>query len=401
MASRHEQTIADLQYKVEQLSKSLHPHSEGTNGTGTAERASSGVAGPPNASPSRQSSTADRDTSFEGDSSFMTHSKQATQAFKASLASTPQINVDDALSDAVANLQKALDSSDAQPLSPSHSTESTYDDESHGLSALPMPPSDVVLKLLKRAKVERQRIFDEVPSLELTSMISHCQKVFFATEPYSIATFIIVNVSLVLLLRGLDERAKKESQICHSDLVQYLAFLPKNVDFAVKKLPLVSAHSMENITALHLACSLAIESSIQASAWDLISTAARMALSAGFHRLARKPGDNEQRLKIITFWSIYAMDRSMALSLGRAPNIQDYDIKTDRLACPVDIDSPIGPMLVCWVDVGELQGQIYHQLYSAQAQTQAPETKATAALQLARRCLEIQRTFESVGNGAK
>lgn len=91
----------------------------------------------------------------------------------------------------------------------------------------------------------------------------------------------------------------------------------------------------------------------------------------------------------------------MALSLGRAPNIQDYDIKTDRLACPVDIDSPIGPMLVCWVDVGELQGQIYHQLYSAQAQTQAPETKATAALQLARRCLEIQRTFESVGNGAK
>lgn len=84
-------------------------------------------------------------------------------------------------------------------------------------------------------------------------MISHCQKVFFATEPYSIATFIIVNVSLVLLLRGLSERAKKESLICHSDLVQYLAVLPKNVDCAVKKLPLVSAHSMENITALHLA----------------------------------------------------------------------------------------------------------------------------------------------------
>ncbi|KAI4244197.1 MAG: hypothetical protein L6R42_010530, partial [Xanthoria sp. 1 TBL-2021] len=116
------------------------------------KRASSAVAEPPNAPPSRQGSTADRDTSFEGDSSFMTHSKQATQAFKASLASTPQINVDDALSDAVANLQKALDSTDAQPPSPSHSQESAYDDESHGLSALPMPPSHVVLKLLKRAK---------------------------------------------------------------------------------------------------------------------------------------------------------------------------------------------------------------------------------------------------------
>ncbi len=62
------------------------------------------------------------------------------------------------------------------------------------------------------------------------------------------------------------------------------------------------------------------------------------------------------------------MDRSMALSLGRAPNIQDYDIQTDRLAFPGDIDSPIGPMLACWVDVADLQGQTYHQLYSAQAQ---------------------------------
>lgn len=111
--------------------------------------------------------------------------------------------------------------------------------------------------------VERQRIFDEVPALELTSVISHCQKVFFATEPYSIATFIIVNVSLVLLLRGLSEGARKESQIGHPELAQYLAILPKNVDHAVRKLPLVSTHSMENITALHLAVGIALVLHVQ------------------------------------------------------------------------------------------------------------------------------------------
>lgn len=64
-------------------------------------------------------------------------------------------------------------------------------------------------------------------------MISFCQKVFFATEPYSIATFIIMNASLILLLRGLSERAKQDIQIRHSDLAHYLAFLPKNVEIAV------------------------------------------------------------------------------------------------------------------------------------------------------------------------
>lgn len=119
-----------------------------------------------------------------------------------------------------------------------------------------------------------------------------------------------------------------------------------------------------------------------------------MVLSAGLHRLGRRSGNNEQRIKRITFWSIYAMDRSMALSLGRAPNIQDYDIEIDRLAFPEGIDSMIDSMLVCRVDVAAIQGQTYYQLYSAQAQTQPLETKSIAAKQLATRCLKLQRKFQ-------
>ncbi|KAL9032414.1 MAG: hypothetical protein Q9180_006513 [Flavoplaca navasiana] len=92
------------------------------------------------------------------------------------------------------------------------------------------------------------------------------------------------------------------------------------------------------------------------------------------------------------------MDRSMALSFGRAPNIQDYDIQTDRLTLPEDTDSPTGPMLACWVDVAELQGQTYHQLYSAHAQNQPSESKVAAAKQLAARCLELQRNFQVYSN---
>lgn len=144
--NRYEQTIAELQSKVEQLSQSLQARSGARNGTLPT------VNSPHGRPDVLTGAIGDRDTSFEGDSSFMTHSKQVTQAFEVSLASTPQIDVDDALSGAVANLHKALDSSNAPPLTPAYSVESTEHDDCHGLSNLPLPPSDMVLRLLKRAK---------------------------------------------------------------------------------------------------------------------------------------------------------------------------------------------------------------------------------------------------------
>ncbi|KAL8831503.1 MAG: hypothetical protein Q9170_005260 [Blastenia crenularia] len=317
------------------------------------------------------------------------------------------MEVDEALSGAMANLKEALDSKNEREWSPHYSTESTKD-ESHGLSSLPMPPSDLVLKLLKRTKgiahihhpvwfrlnlsSRPQRFLDDFPALDSTTMIGYCQKVFFATESYSIAAFIIMNTSLVWILRGLREQVKIEVQISPSGLARYSAMLLQNVDIALRKLPLVAASSKDNITALLLASSLAVESSIQASAWDLLSTATHMALSAGFHRLVKKPGDEEQRQKRVIFWLTCTMDRALALNLGGAPNIQDYDIQMDRMSIE-DLNIPSGYPHVHWIDVSELQRQIYLQLYSAHAQKQSAEAKTGAAKQLATRCLEIRETL--------
>ena len=115
-----------------------------------------------------------------------------------------------------------------------------------------------------------------------------------------------------------------------------------------------------------------------------------MALSAGFHRLTRKYDEVNQRRERILFWLIYTMDRALALNLGRAPNIQDYDIQTDRLSYPEDIDGPMGYLHSKWIDMSELQGQVYLQLYSVQAQKQSVQAKTEVARQLAARCLIIR-----------
>lgn len=143
---------------------------------------------------------------------------------------------------------------------------------------------------------------------------------------------------------------------------------------------------------------LASESTIRASAWDLLSAAARMALDAGWHRMAMKRDDADQRRKRVIFWLIYSMDRTLSLSLGRAPMIPDYDIQTNRLSYPDDVRGPMSYLLVLWVDVGELQGHIYFDLYSVQAQRQPVQVKAEAAKRLAARCLKIQETMRIVSS---
>ena len=156
-ANRYEQSIADLNHKIQKLTEALHTPSEDSHTSPVVEN-------PPCVNISshheiisgRQTSLADKSNSFEGDSSFAVHSQQATRAFEASLASTPQMQIDEALSGAMANLQKALDSSRARASSPACSGEFVDDKKSQDLSSLPMPPSDLVLRMLKLAKSKSQ-----------------------------------------------------------------------------------------------------------------------------------------------------------------------------------------------------------------------------------------------------
>ena len=156
-SSRADQTIADLNKKIEQLSQHLQPAASSpasspsvsiktpnTSSTSLHDQSSSfrGL-------PQRRESA----PSFEGDSSFNTHSKQATQAFEASLASTPHIQADKALSGAIQNLQSVLNP--PKPGSPTQvRPDDTQESDYKELAALPMPPSELVLRMLRYFKGE-------------------------------------------------------------------------------------------------------------------------------------------------------------------------------------------------------------------------------------------------------
>ncbi|KAL8655065.1 MAG: hypothetical protein Q9210_001126 [Variospora velana] len=263
--SHYEKTLADLHRKIEQLSESLNTsaHGQRPKPNLASEHSPHSTGSPRKNQPvDHWKSPTSRDSNFEGDSSFAMHSKQATQALEASLASTPQIHVDDTLSDAMASLQNAVgsgpNSGAPRPSPPAHPSQSNCYDENHHLSALPMPPTDLVLRLLKYAKAKPQNFLEDFPALDTTAMINYCQRVFFATEPYSIAIFIMVNAGLISMLQDAGDRA--ELQISPSELARYQTELSVNVDVAVQKLPLLVTQSTDNITAIFLAVGHTISS---------------------------------------------------------------------------------------------------------------------------------------------
>ncbi|KAG9949575.1 hypothetical protein KCU85_g4259, partial [Aureobasidium melanogenum] len=113
------------------------------------------------------------------------------------------------------------------------------------------------------------------------------------------------------------------------------------------------------------------------AAWTLTSTAARLCQSLGYHRLipSRSSDGGVYVKRAMLFWSVYFIDKSLSLRLGRASALQDFDISTS----PKDViniwkDQGPGPFdykhdkLMEWLalslEMAKIQGAIYDKLYA-------------------------------------
>lgn len=134
-----------------------------------------------------------------------------------------------------------------------------------------------------------------------------------------------------------------------------------------------------------------------AAAWTLVSTACHLCLDAGLHRLPNDHPTPDVRKSRLLFWAAYIVDKGLALSFGRASNIQDYDISTAEPDVHEDFKNvTTGENFVVWIHYAEVQGLVYQELYSAQGHRRSATDRAERAQSLAQRLLDIMsavRTF--------
>lgn len=111
----------------------------------------------------------------------------------------------------------------------------------------------------------------------------------------------------------------------------------------------------------------AIDVSRPSVAWHLNCAAAQICQTAGFHRKSACKSDPETyRVRSGLFWSVYTNDKALALRLGRAPMIQDWDIDIPRSFI---FDGMMGDeasgIALMWLKTAILQGEVYVQLLVA------------------------------------
>lgn len=263
-----------------------------------------------------------------------------------------------------------------------------------GFRDLPMPPVTAVIPVLREIKETPPGTFTLISVccfMAVENFAEACRRVYFALEEFSQATFIIVNAGLYYLFQ--EKSVTAESDAAVREYTGYYELCRDNLETGLANLKFFLGASMETIEALLLGASYAIEVSRPSLAWQLNTTAAQLCQDLGYHRVTggtvgadgSEPSSvsvlNDK--KAILFWFSYMLDRGLALRLGRAPIIQDFDVTLPRVIGKVNATDMWKEVLRLWIAHSDIQGQIYEKLYSPTSLTRPVNQRVEAAQTLA------------------
>ncbi|PYH69233.1 putative C6 transcription factor [Aspergillus vadensis CBS 113365] len=324
---------------------------------------------------------------FEGNSSLAAHSAYAKEFLETIVSrntlqmSTPKIST------ALASLKQIVDMQDHQAQSPSR--------QARKLRELTMPPAPIVLALLRKCQEQPSILQAYLPFLSPRRLVEKCRQIYFSTEEYSDATFIIVNGALLYLISDV-VAITKDSQT-REEYDKYLKLCLVNLETALGSLSLLMPANDENIEALALGAVYAIEMSKPSFAMTLTSAAFRLCQTLGYHRSNPSDSGSKPSLGNTLFWTVYVLDKAVSLRLGRASTIQDYDVTSLVNIDTTGLDEPFDKIYLLWVRFATIQGKVYELLYSPAALARPESERVAHARQLASEMQQVvMEPFEGI-----
>ncbi|KAI0858462.1 hypothetical protein F4860DRAFT_486296 [Xylaria cubensis] len=267
-----------------------------------------------------------------------------------------------------------------------------------GLGNMPLPPNDIVLKLLRLVKVEEQRFFVDLPVFDQDEFITMCRDIYFATEPISLWTWICVNVGLCSLFRGLSDAHCKRLGSTVETVQAHIKVLQSNAEAALRSLRLCSEPSTESCRALAVLANFYVKRGHSTIAWRLISGAARAALDLGLHRLPTNPNTTNVPREVALFWHIYTWEKGLAMTCGKSPTIRHSDVTSGLhlLATPENRPGMLNTLYGAFVDMSVAMGEIQESLFSVMAQQSSQQIRLQHVRRLASNLKEILKAVKRV-----
>ncbi|KAI5855612.1 hypothetical protein GGS23DRAFT_608138 [Durotheca rogersii] len=266
------------------------------------------------------------------------------------------------------------------------------------LASYTMPPSDVVLRLLRLARVEKQRFFADVGFLDEQQFTELCREIFFAVHPYSLCTWSLVNTGLLHLFLDLDPDRYADVGLEAHEVENIAELLAKNSQASAESFRMSFEPSIEACQAMALAGTSCAKLGHLTKAWNLISAASRMCTDLGLHRLPTVPFDEDEMKKRVTFWYLYIWDKGLALTLGRTQSIHQYDVSTERMVHPFDIRGIAGKTAAAFQELAVLEGEIQPLLFSVSSQQINLHVRAQRSREIRARLKQIRAELSKVND---
>ncbi|KAI1747205.1 hypothetical protein F4782DRAFT_447735 [Xylaria castorea] len=243
------------------------------------------------------------------------------------------------------------------------------------LQDLPLPPMALVREQLNDMKHGPVPVMLAIlyTFIDYEHFADRCRQLYFSTDGASEASFIIVNAGLTYIffeasLKVADAAKKVRYEECR-------AMSQNNLEIALAQLNMMMPASAENIEALLMGACFCIDESRASVAWILVSRAAHMCRTLGYHQIHSMEDDKPQTKadKSLLFWCTYMLDKALSLRLGRASVLQDYDISLPHVTPDAKAAYPGKEVITLWIQHARVLGRIYERLYSPGALRQ-PES---------------------------
>ncbi|KAI0903885.1 fungal-specific transcription factor domain protein [Ustulina deusta] len=234
------------------------------------------------------------------------------------------------------------------------------------LRDLPLPPMALVREQLSEMRHGPVPVMLAIlyTFIDYGHFTDRCRQLYFATDPPSEGNFIIVNAGLTYIffeasLTASDPAKKARYEECR-------ATSQNNLEIALAQLNMMMSATAENIEALLMGASFCIDESRASLAWILVSRAAHMCRTLGYHQIHTMKDDMPQTKadKSLLFWCTYMLDKALSLRLGRASVLQDYDISLPHVTPDAKAAYPGKEVMTLWIQHARVLGRIYERLYS-------------------------------------
>ncbi|TLD18287.1 fungal-specific transcription factor domain protein [Venturia nashicola] len=342
----------------------------------------------------------DSPAAFEGNTTTHAHSLYAREVLERAVESSPMTGRNPDVTAALQSLhgivsRLSVQASTHDSISALSFLPGTTDVSS--LKHLQLPPQNSIHDLIQRTnKTESVTFTKFFPVLEKKRFVQLCEEVLSEHGDCCQSKLLIFHGALFWLFNEFSTIQTNHRHV--ESFGQYATLCRENLEIVLSSLTLLMPATLENTQALVLGCSFGIELSKPTLCWLLNSTAVSFCMSLGYHRreTMKNDTDEEKKVKHAVFWNVYQMDKSLSLRLGRASVFQDWDINIPRPTRPPEIAPPDGckwlDVNYYWVQIAEIQGQVYQHLYSPGSSSKTNEERAQWAVMAATRLKECHRT---------